>query len=64
MQCYIVHGYIKQGTAKVGEHFKLEAIPTHFSYHGDSDSKSTYEQLQQEINSTNPSIYPIKPYGD
>jgi hypothetical protein len=52
MQCYIVHGYIKQGTAKVGEHFKLEAIPTHFSYHGDSDSKSTYEQLPLNLTGT------------
>ena len=57
MQCYIVYGYIKQGTAEIGEDFKLEAIPTHFSfsYHGSSDAKSAYEQLHQEVNSTNPS---------
>ena len=63
MQCYIVYGYIKQGTAEIGEDFKLEAIPTHFSfsYHGSSDAKSTYEQLHQEVNSTSPSIY-LKPY--
>ena len=62
MQCYIVYGYIKQGTAKVGEDVKLEATPIHFSYHGSSDGKRAYEQLHQEVNSTNSSIYPIKPY--